>query len=445
MYLKKINNEIKKIEHLFDRLFPLPRSITGDAYRKSLKILSEYIPFKISKIPSGKNVFHWTVPKEWKIKEAYILDPKNKKIIDFKNNNLHLLSYSKPIDKIIDLKDLKKNLYSLPKKPNLIPYATSYYKRNWGFCLTHKQKRSLVPGKYRVVIKSEFRNGYVEWGESYLKGNVGNDKSRKLILISSYLCHPSMANNELSGPIMLSLLYEKISKWKKRNYDYLYIINPETIGSICFLYKNGKKIKDKIKGGLVLTCVGGPKKKLSYKKSRAGSSNLDRLFTQLAEEGECQIRDFNAANGSDERQYCSSEFNMPVGQISKTTYASYAEYHTSGDNKKFVKLDKFIETSEKIEEYLKINDSLKPLIRRIPYCEVQLGKYDLYPTINYFISNKERSAATLDFRRKRDVFQYITSYADGKHDLLDVAKISKIDIRTIFSCSEVLYKKNILK
>ena len=231
------------IEHLFDELFPIPRSITGDGYRKSLQIISRFIPFEIERTLSGSKVFDWIVPPEWGIDDAYLMDPTGEKILDFKKNNLVVVNYSEPIDKIIEFEELDKNLHSIPDHPDWIPYVTSYYKRNWGFCITHRQRQELRPGKYHAVIKSSFVDGAVEYGYKYLRGSTASEVGeRKLILISSYLCHPSLANNELSGPIILAALYERIAKWKNRRFDYLFVINPETIGSICFLHKHGEKI-----------------------------------------------------------------------------------------------------------------------------------------------------------------------------------------------------------
>ena len=234
-------NKFNNLEKVFDELFPICRSITGDGYRKSLKILKRYLPFKIKKYPSGKKVFDWEVPLEWNIKDAFIKNSKGLRIVDFNENNLHILNYSHSIKKIIKLEDLNKNLHSIPKQPNAIPYVTSYYKKNWGFCLTHNQRKKLKNDKYSVFIDSSFKKGSVEWGEYLLKKTVSDKSIKKdTILITSYLCHPSLANNELSGPLFLLLLYQKIKSWKKRKYNYLFVVNPETIGSICLIHKNYK-------------------------------------------------------------------------------------------------------------------------------------------------------------------------------------------------------------
>ena len=244
----------KTINNLFNQLFPILRSITGAGYIKSLNILSKYIKFKKLRYPSGKKVFDWTVPKEWVIKDAYV-KVDGKKIIDFKKNNLHIVNYSVPVNKTMSLKELNRHLYSLKKRPNIIPYVTSYYKKNFGFCVEHQKRKKLKDKNYQVVIDSKFINGNVVNGISEIKG-----KTKKTILISSYLCHPSMANNELSGPLTMVGLYDKIKKWKNRQFNYLFLINPETIGSVCFLSNYKEFLKKNLDSGLVLTCLGGPQK-----------------------------------------------------------------------------------------------------------------------------------------------------------------------------------------
>ena len=228
------------ISKIFDDLFYLNRSIMGDDYRKSLKILDKFFNFKFYKFPSGKKIFDWVVPKEWSVKEAFILTPKKKKICDFHQNNLHLMNYSTNYKGKLNLKDLKKILNSDTKIPNAIPYTTSYYNKKFGFNISHNQKKRLKEGVYDVRINTNFKNGNIVLGEKTLKGRVQKD-----FLLSSYLCHPSMANNELSGPLVLLGLFEKIKKWKIRNYNYKFLINPETIGSLCYLYKNKNSIKKK--------------------------------------------------------------------------------------------------------------------------------------------------------------------------------------------------------
>ena len=344
------------LEKTFDELFPICRSITGKGYRKSFNIIKKFIPFKKYRYKTGKKVFDWQVPVEWNIKNAYVKNLRGKKIIDFRKNNLHIMSYSAPINKIMSFSELNKNLHSIKHQPKEIPYVTSYYKKKWGFCLSHSQRQKLENQNYKVVIDSSFKKGFVEWGEYILKKTV-NDKSIKkdTILISSYLCHPSMANNELSGPLILILIYLKLKKLKKRRFNYLFAINPETIGSICLIHKNLSFLRDNLLSGIVLTCLGGPEKKLSYKLSKQGNSSLDKDFIQMAKNKKIKIRRFST-DGSDERQYCSAECNLPVGQLARTVYGKNKEYHTSADNKKYVRLKTFKKTANEIFSYIKDNE-----------------------------------------------------------------------------------------
>jgi aminopeptidase-like protein len=282
--------------------------------------------------------------------------------------------------------------------------------------------------------------GYLENALAKIKGNT-----KKIVLLSSYLCHPSMANNKLSGPLVLLGLYEKIKKWKKRNFNYYFLINPETIGSICFLSTYKELLQKNLHSGLVLTCLGGSKNKVSYKKTRSENNTLDRLFKKKKKKKKCLIRNFNPSDGSDERQYCSSELNLPVGQIARSVYGEYYQYHTSGDNKKFMKIKKVFDSINFLEKILKINDSIFPLIRKEPYCELQLGKRNLYPNINFESADKKKSSDNLiDNREQRNILMGILSYADGKHDVLDVAEKLNIDIEKFPKILDIALKNKLI-
>ncbi len=429
----------RTLNNLFDQLFPILRSITGAGYLKSLNILSKYINFKKLKYPSGKKVFDWVVPKEWVIKDAYI-KVKGRKIIDLKKNNLHVVNYSAPVNKTMSSRELDKYLYSIKEKPNTIPYVTSYYKRKFGFCLEHNKRKKLKDKSCQVVIDSKFINGNVINGIAKIKG-----KTKKTILISSYLCHPSMANNELSGPLTLVGLYHKIKKWKNRQFSYLFLINPETIGSICYLSNHLEFLRKNLDSGLVLTCLGGPEKKLSYKKSRMGNSSLDKIFSNLYKEGNVRLRNFDPTEGSDERQYCSSELNLPVGQVVRTGYFNYPQYHTSADNKKFMKISQVIKSINEIENILQTNDNLYPLKRYVPYCELQLGKRNLYPNVNYNKSWSHSSDSVVKSRKQLNILLYILSYADGKNNILDISNKSGFKLEEIKKVLKICIKKKLIK
>jgi len=401
------------LEKTFDELFPICRSITGNGYRKSFNIIKRFIPFKKYRYQTGKKVFDWKIPNEWNINNAYVENLRGEKIIDFRKNNLHVLNYSTPVNKIMTFSSLDKNLHSIKNQPNVIPYVTSYYKKNWGFCLSHNQRLKLINENYKVFIDSSLKKGFVEWGEHILKKTVKDNSIKKdTILISSYLCHPSMANNELSGPLIQILIYLKLKRLKKRKFNYLFAINPETIGSICLIHKNLKFLKENLISGIVLTCLGGPEKKLSYKLSRAGNSVFDKEFIKMAKNKKIKIRQFESS-GSDEKQYCSSECNFPVGQLARTVYGDNKEYHTSADDKKFVRLNMFEKTANEIFNFIKNNEKKIFLRRKQPYCEIQLGKRNLFPNTNSPNTWKHSSDHILNSRDQLKIIRTILSNADG--------------------------------
>ncbi|MGN0916208.1 MAG: DUF4910 domain-containing protein [Succinivibrio sp.] len=319
---------------LFDRLFPVSRSILGSGYRKSLKILEEFIPFNELVYQSGQKVLNWVVPKEWVIKEGWIKNLSDgREIINYRNNNLHIVNYSTPVNQILSLEDLKKHTYVSESDHSAIPYVISYYKERWGFSMSKDMLDELQEGSYHAYIDSDFVEGKLVVGETVLSG-----RSKKEILITSYLCHPSMANNELSGPLTMVLLYDRIKAWKDRKYTYRFVINPETIGSISYLSDHGAYLKENVFAGIVLTCLGG-KQSLRWKKSKRGNSPLDLFIDSLSEKSESRayrIMDFDPSEGSDERQYCSAGFDLPVGQMARLVYGSYKEYHTSNDSKELM-------------------------------------------------------------------------------------------------------------
>ena len=424
---------------IFDELYPINRSITGKGYVESLAVLSRYINFKYLKYKSGKKIFDWKVPDIWVINDAFIKF-KGKKIVNFKKNNLHVVNYSERVNKVLSLSSLEKNIYYLKKNPNLIPYVTSYYKKNWGFCMSYNTRKKLKKGKYKIYIDSKFKKCQLINAISTIKGN-----SKKVNLLTSYLCHPSMANNELSGPLVLMGLYQRIKKWKKRNFSYSFLINPETIGSLCFLSSKSKYLKQYLNYGMVLTCLGGYKKKLSYKLSKNENSLLNKLMIFLNKKKKLYIRKFTPASGSDERQYCSPGFNLPVGQISRTVYGQYPEYHTSGDNKKFMNIKTIEKTINELEKILKLSDNIFPLERKMPYGELMLGKRNLYPNTNSFRTWHYSNDIKFDNRKFLNILMNILSYADGKNDILDVANITGFKLDDLNKVLEICLEKKLIK
>ena len=421
---------------IFDQLFPLNRSLLGSGYKKSLEIMSKFIPFNKIRYKSGKKVFDWVVPKEWVIREGFI-KYKGKKILDYKKNNLHVLSYSDKVNKILDLKQLKKRIFSLPKKPKFIPYVTSYYNRTWGFCMSFNQKKGLNTGRYHCVVDSYFKQGELINGFTQIKG-----KSKKIILISTYLCHPSLANNELSGPLTMIGLYNKIKSWKHKNFTYIFLINPETIGSLCFLHSYGKKLKKLLDSGLVLTCLGGPQKKLSYKLSKTGKSTLDKLFIFLNQNKKILLREFDPSEGSDERQYNSPGFNLPIGNISRTVYEKYDRYHNSGDDKKFMNISMIEKSVIQLSKILEINDYLLPIKRVMPYGELMLSKRNLYSTINFQDKGKDINNFKIVDKK---ILLNILNYADGSLNILEISKLRKLNFDKAIEVLKICLEKKLVK
>jgi aminopeptidase-like protein len=403
-----------ELELCFDKLWPICRSISGDGLRRSFEILKEIIPLELSEISTGSKVFDWEVPKEWNIKDAYIITPQGNKICDFKKNNLHVVNYSSPVDKKVEYGELIQHLKFLIDQPDAIPYVTTYYEENWGFCISKNEFDQLPKeGEYRVVIKSTLENGSLTYGDLVLKGS-----SKKEILLSSYLCHPSMANNELSGPICLAFLYKKILALKNRKYTYRFVVAPETIGVISYLSKYGTHLLTQLVGGYVLTCC-GDRGDFTYKMSKNEDSIIDRVSKHILKSSQLnhKIVPFSVG-GSDERQYCSPGFNFSVGSLMRTPYQQYKEYHTSLDNKNFISFNSMSETIELYFSFVKaleLNDVYK---NSNSFCEPHLGKRGLYPSsINPDINRK------IIHNR-----MHLLSYSDGKNDLIKVAELNNVSI-----------------
>ncbi len=417
----------KKIFRLAKILWPLNRSIIGEGFRQSLKILKKQNKeLKVLNFKTGSKVFDWTVPKEWKINEAYIITPDNKKICDYKTNNLHLVQYSQPINKIIDLSQLKKKIYYLKKQPNAIPYVTSYYKKDWGFCLDYKNFKKLKKGKYKVLIKSKFINSSLNIGELFIKGI-----SKKEILISTYLCHPSMANNELSGPIIAS----EIAKWlkkKKRNYSYRFLFLPETIGSICYLSKNYKTLKKNLISGFNLSCL-GDEKNYSIIVSRNGNSLSDKVAKSVLKKLSKSYKVYNwNYRASDERQYCSPGIDLPVTTLMKTKFGSYKEYHTSLDKLGTVVTEKGLQEGFKfVKNCLENLENEKRPISKI-LCEPFMSKRKLYSTLG-----------GLKTGVKPKIMDILT-WCDGTNDISELAKKAEISLNSTKKVINILKKQKII-
>jgi len=411
-------NELQQMDQLFDRLFPLFRSITGEGVRQTLRILQEYIPLTIEEVPSGTEVFDWKIPKEWVIREAWIKDSQGNEIINITNSNLHVVNYSEPINKTVSLEELKQHVYTVPKLPDAIPYVISYYKERWGFCMSQQQLDSLKDGEYHVYIDSEKIDGVLNYAQAVLPG-----KSQQEVLITSYICHPSMANNELSGPIVAAFLYQRLKEWESREFTYRFVFHPETIGSIAFLSRYGEHLKEKLFSGIVLTCLGGKDKPLSYKMSRNEKAPLNDLVQHLVkfDKRNIDIRPFTPLNGSDERQYCSPGFNFSVGQFSRMIYGQYAGYHNSLDTKEEMTIEALLQSVDELEEILQLQELNGIYYNLKPFGEPHLGKYELYPDLNSRTNLGRSSNTLIDNRQHLNQVLMVLNYSDGKHAITDIA------------------------
>jgi aminopeptidase-like protein len=341
-----------RADGLFDSLFPLCRSITGPGIQQTLAILSEVLPLELVKVPSGSRIDTLTVPDEWHVREARLTGPDGKVYADFKRTNLSIVNFSTGIDRILSLEELRPHLHSIPKIPDAIPYVTSYDKRSWGFCLPHRELERMPPGRYHAHIDAEHRPGHLVYGHALLHG-----KTDRELLLACHACHPSLANNELSGPIVLALLYARIAAWPSRRYTYRFVIAPETIGSVAYLARHGKHLRRALDAGLVLTCLGGPHRRLSYKTTRRENSLIDRTVLALKKQGalDVEIRPF-VDSGSDERHYDSPEFNLPVGQMARSVHEQYERHHSSLDTKAFMSIDSLLDSVDRLELLLKALD-----------------------------------------------------------------------------------------
>lgn len=407
-------------------LFPINRSITGNGVRETLDYIKNIIPeLEVNEVPSGTQCFDWTVPKEWNCYSGYIITPDGVKICDFSVNNLHIVGYSTPIDAEIEYEELLEHLYYLEEQPNAIPYTTSYYKERWGFCLTYDEFKVLPKGTYKVKIDSKLENGSLTYGEVLIPG-----KSDKEIFLSTYVCHPSMANNELSGPVVTTALVDFIKKMQNRKYSYRIVFIPETIGSICYLSKNIDVMKENIIAGFNITTIGDDRA-YSYVPTRYGNTLSDKVAKHILKDIE-YIEYSYLDRGSDERQYCSPGVDLPIATICRTKYGQYPEYHTSLDDLTVIspeglyggydKLRKSIELLERNEKY-KVN----------VFCEPQLGKRGLYPTI----STKSSGAIV------RDMMNFI-AYADGSNDLIDISDMINIEAEELYETIDNLLNANLI-
>lgn len=418
------------IHSFASKLWSINRSITGEGVRQTLAyIKNEYLTdLKIESVPSGTKVFDWIVPPEWYVSKAYIVTPDGKKICDFSVNNLHLVGYSVPFFGKMKLSELQKYLYSLPEKPNAIPYITSYYEERWGFCLTQEQRDSLRDGEYEVVIDSKLFSGQLNYGELVLPGQTDKE-----VFLSTYICHPSMANNELSGPTVVTYLAKWLSELSGRRYTYRFIFIPETIGSITYLSKNCEYLKKKVIAGFNVSCVGDDRS-YSYVPSRNGKTISDKVATHVLKWIAPDYKSYTWLDrGSDERQYCAPGIDLPIASILRTKYGQYPEYHTSLDN-----LDNVVTPNGLDGGYWALRKALELIEKNKIYkvnilCEPQLSRRGLRPTL----STKKVSNDTL-------LMSNFLSLCDGAHSLLDIAEKINIPAWNLYELAEKLISYDLI-
>jgi len=431
--------EYERLDTAFDALFPLMRSITGPGIEASMDYFSRFMGLTIEKVATGTRVFDWIVPKEWHFRSATIIGPDGDVVVDAANNNLHVVNYSCPVDETLPLHQLQAHLHSIESLPEAVPYVTSYYQSNWGFCLSDKQRRTLKPGNYHAKIDTAFVDGGVPFAHCTLEGEC-----EKEIVISSYLCHPSMANNELSGPLVLLGLYQRLQNWKRRRWTYRFLLNPETIGALCFLSRYAKHLREKMQAGMVLTCLGGPEKSLLFKLSRMNDGLLDRAVRVRAERHSYRHICFTPLCGSDERQYCAPGFNFPVIQASKTSYGAYDGYHNSLDTKDFMSIHSLQESIDQLEALLHFSEYSGRPANLCPFGEPQLGKRNLYPNINSVNTRTHSGDALVDQREFLNYTLELLSLSDGSIDLVSIAECIGVAVETLFPIVDRLEQEGLI-
>lgn len=437
---------------LLASLFPLCRSITGDGLRQTLHQLQRVAPFDLHEVPSGTTCYDWTVPDEWNVRDAYVADASGRRLIDFQKNNLHLVNYSEPFNGTLTFDELRPHLHSLPDLPEAIPYRTSYYHRTWGFCLSHHQLESLDrQGRYTVSIDATLAPGSLTYGETVLQGD-----SRQEFIISTYACHPSLGNDNLSGIVLWLLLLQEMRRLSHR-HTYHFVIVPETIGALVYLSRNEKNARN-LQGGYVLSTVAGPGK-FGYKRSFLGDALVDRTVRQTFRELDLEYIEYPFdVNGSDERQYSSPAFRIPIGTICKDKYYEYPYYHTSLDNLDFIRAEALVQT---LKLYLLAIEKLeqdRTYLSKMPYGEPMLGKRGLYPSIGGGIKQAAADASTHHSQRayavddenilygnELDAIRWLMFHSDGHTSLLEIAEQTGLPMRQLSEVAAKLVQNRMIE
>jgi len=411
-----------------EELYPICRSITGEGTRETLRRIATQVPIDIHEVPSGTPAFDWTVPREWNIRDAYVKNLAGQRVIDFNKSNLHVLNYSAPFRGMVPLEVLREHLFTLPEKPDWIPYRTSYYKENWGFCVSQRQADSLRDREYEVCIDADLKDGSLTYGEYLVPGSTDQE-----VLLSCHICHPSLCNDNLSGIALTTWLATHLREMKPRQ-SYRFLFLPGTIGAIVWLSRN-EKIASKIRHGLVVACVGDSGIP-TYKKSRRGNAEIDRavLLALRTRGSEYSVREFTPY-GYDERQYCSPGFDLPVGSLTRTPHGGYPEYHTSADNLDLVRPAYLADSLSIYMDVIEILESNSTYVSLCQKCEPQLGKRGIYRALGGHPDAGKVEMALL----------WVLNMSDGKNSLLDIAERSNLAYKEIYQAIKLLVQHDLLK
>ncbi len=415
---------------LVSELYPICRSITGSGVRETMRIVVQHIPLTMHEVPTGTAVFDWTVPKEWNIRDAYVKNAQGERVIDFRNSNLHVVSYSIPVRRRVSLEELKQHLFTVPEHPDWIPYRTSYYTEAWGFCLSHNRLAALQEGQYEVCIDSTLEDGSLTYGELCVPGETSDE-----VLVSTHVCHPSLCNDNLSGVAVATFLAKSLVQRKPRpRYSYRFLFIPGTIGSITWLHRHAHEVA-RIKHGLVASCLGDPGG-FTYKKSRRGDTEIDRaVINVLRHSGLAhEVVEF-FPYGYDERQYCSPGFDLPVGCLSRTPHGRFPEYHTSADNLEFVRPECLAESLSIYSTVVDVLEHNKTYLNTNPHCEPQLGRRGLY----------RATGGAPDPGLAQQAMLWVLNLSDGAHSLLDIAERSGLAFDLVRNTASTLTQHGLLR
>ena len=418
----------REMYELMERLYPICRSLTGDGVRETLDLIEEQIPLERTEVASGTQVYDWTLPPEWNIREAWLARPDGERIVDFADSNLHVLGYSVPVRRRLPLSELREHLFSDPERPDVTPYRTSYHNENWGFCLPYRQLEALEDGEYEAVIDSTLEDGVVSYAECLLPGETEDE-----VLLSTYICHPSLCNDNLSGIVLLTALAKHLGA-EQRRYSYRFLFSPATIGPLTWLSRNEDRLH-RVKHGLVAACVGDPGP-LTYKRSRRGDAAVDRAAGQVVRAAGGEVRDFTPLGG-DERQFCSPGFDLPVGVLSRTPQDEFPGYHSSADDLELVRPEHL---ADSFVAYLAVFDQLErdasegnaTYVNLNPKGEPQLGKRGLY-----------RAVGGGSFAE--GAFLWVLNLSDGRHDRKTLAERSGLAFSEIRSAADQLLAAGLLE